>query len=273
MLLNKIIDKLNINLDELLSGLIKGIIFLILGYIIVKIIMMILKRLLYRSKLDRTVANFLFSVIKAIIYLIYTLGVLSTFGIPLTGVTAILTASGVAISLALQDSLSNIANGMMIIFSKPFKSGDYISVEEIDGTVVDITMSMTKLITPDNKQITIPNTKVFKANIINYTAMDFRRLDMEFFVDLYSDVARVKKVLHDTVMSHPLVMKTKNPMINVKEYKEKSLIFICRAWVQTDDYWDLRWEIYELIQKSFLDNEIIIPYDKLDIRILDNHKE
>lgn len=257
----------NFNIESIIRFIIRGLVIIVVGFIIVKLVNFFIKVILTRTKLDKMIVNFFVSIIKPVIYLVYFLSLLSIFGVPLTGVTAILTASGVAISLALQDSLSNIANGLMIIFSKPFKVDDYVSIGDVEGTVVDISMVITTLITFDNKKVTLPNNNVFKSNITNYTALNIRRLDLEFYVSLVEDVNKVKEALYNGVISHKLVKKDQHIMIHLKEYLDNKLVFICRMWVGTDDYWDLRWDICEVIHKEFIKNGIVIPFNQIEVKM------
>lgn len=252
---------------DALFNIFTGLVAIVVGFFVVKVVKFIIKRLLIRLPINTTVAKFLMSIFKAIIYVIYALVVADAFGIPMTGFIALIGSIGVAVGLALKDSLSNIANGIMLVVMKPFKVGDYISVNGVEGTVIAINMVSTSIQTVDNKAIIIPNNEVMADNIINYNAMSTRRLDLIYSVAYDSDVDLVKEVLLKLATEHPLSLQDPAPICRLHVQNTSSLDFTLRIWVKADDYWALKWDLNEAVVKEFAKQNIEIPYNQLDVRM------
>lgn len=244
-----------------------GLIAAVLGLLIVRLLKRLLRRLLTRLPINATVSTFLLSIISAVLYIIYTLVVLDAFGIPMTGFIALLSSVGVAVGLALKDSLSNIANGIMLVIMKPFKVGDFINVNGVDGVVVGIHMISTVIQTTDNKVITIPNNEVLSNNITNFNGMTTRRLDMVFTVAYGSDVDKVKEIFLDLTNKHDKILKDPAPICRLSEQAESSLNFLVRVWVKADEYWNVKWDLNEQSIKALEEANIEIPYNKLDVNV------
>ena len=166
------------------TNILHAILVIVLGFILTKIVLKLIKKLLKRSKIAPITQTFINSIVKALIYTIYILAILQAIGVPLTGLTTVLATAGVAISLALKDSLSNIAYGMILISTKPFSQGDYVEIGGDEGTVKEIGIMTSTIITTDNKQVTIPNSIIYSSAIVNYSARGSRRIEMYFDVSL-----------------------------------------------------------------------------------------
>ncbi len=247
--------------------ILKGILVAIVGLIVLKIIRAIIKRILFRSPLDNTISSFIFSIITALLYLFYIFIVASSFTIPMDSVLALVASIGVAIGLALKDSLSNIANGILLVTTKPFKEGDFVSINGTEGTVVGINMVTTVLQTPDNKIITIPNNSVMSANIVNYNGKNTRRLDLNFTVGYNEDIDTIKSLLLSLCTKHKMILKNPVPFIKVKEHSERGIVFLVRIWVNSDNYWTVNFDLLEQVLKEFKNNNIDIPYKPLNIKM------
>lgn len=240
---------------------------LIFGFIVVKLLVMIFRRAMNRSKLKGAAGDFITSLIKTLLYLIWLIALLSLLGVPTTSMIAVLSAFALAISLALQGTFSNVAGGIVIVMTKPFSEGDYIDVGGTAGTVETITIFSTKLVTPDNKAVIIPNSTVASANITNFSAKDMRRLDLKVSVAYGTDVEQVKTVVLGVIKSHKETLKNPAPMVRLVEHGNSALIFTVRAWVRQKDYWPMNFDLQEEIVEAFAKEGIKIPYQQIDVHM------
>lgn len=264
---DKIITTLKGFFGDALFNIFSGLIAIFIGFFVVKFVKFILRRLLTRLPINRTVSTFLMSILSAVIYLIYILICADAFGIPMTGFITLLSSIGVAVGLALKDSLSNIANGILLVVMKPFKVGDFISVNGVEGVVVAIHMISTVVQTTDNKVITIPNNEVLADNIINYNGMTTRRLDMNFGVSYNSDIKEVQAVINDILSNHPKILKDPEPICRLDEQADSALVFTVKCWVKAEDYWNTKYDLNEMTVEAFNAHGIEIPYNQLDVNI------
>jgi small conductance mechanosensitive channel len=168
-------------------------------------------------------------------------------------------------------ALSNLAGGVLIIFTRPFKIDDYIEVEgcDIAGTVEDIQIVCTKLRTPDNKTIYVPNGTLSNSNIINYSEKDTRRIGFTFSISYDNDFERAKEIIMDVCKSHELVLADPEPFVRLSEHGQSGIVITARVWVKSDDYWTVHFDILEAVKKRFDENGITIPYNQLDVHIKD----
>ena len=242
-----------------------ALVILLIGFKIIKIIEKNLKKENKLSKIDPSVKTFLISILSIFLKAILLLIAASLVGIPTTSFITILGSAAVAIGLALQGGLSNLAGGVMILIFKPFKVGDYIETNGVTGTVKSITMFYTNLTTLDNKEVHLPNGSLTNNTIINYSANPERRVDLEFNVSYSSDIEKVKKVITEVVDRSKYVLKDKNNIIRLKKHADSSLTFDVKVWINNSDYWDAYYELEEQIKMAFDKNHIEIPFPQLDI--------
>ena len=195
--------------------------------------------------------------------------ILSWFGVATGSVVAMLGSAGLTIGLALQGSLANFAGGVLILILKPFKVGDYVSVngDTVMGTVMEITMFYTKISSDDNKVVHIPNGTLADSNITNFTMMDKRRIDVSVGVAYESDLAKVKAVLTEVVESQELVLKEEPINVFVKELGDSAVEMGIRVWVKNQDFWPTKWKLTEEIKLALDKNNISIPYPQMDITV------
>ena len=245
---------------------------LIFGVILIKIILALLGRAFKKStKVTPTAHHFFIGVIKALLYIIYIIALLSLLGIPTTSMIALLSAFALAISLALQDTISNLASGVVIIFTKPFSEGDYIELSDgAAGTVVGISMFNTKLRTPSNQIVIIPNKTAVACNVTNFSMEDTRRLDIPLSVAYGTDVDKVKEVGLAVAHAHEKVLNDPAPMTRLNNHGASSLDFILRVWVNRADYWDVYFDLKEQVVAAFNENGIEIPFNQLDVHVKDD---
>ncbi|MBQ7782353.1 MAG: mechanosensitive ion channel [Oscillospiraceae bacterium] len=250
-----------------LPTVILAIIIFIAGKIIAKIILGIADKAMGRSHIDETAQSFLKSLMSIVLTAFVIVISLSTLGIPMTSIITAIGAAGVAVGLALQNSLSNVAGGFIILFTKPFGKGDYITTNGIEGVVDDIKILSTKLITGDNKIIYIPNGMVSAGTITNYSREEKRRVDLSFSVSYEQDFNKAIKIIHDVIGAHKLVLKDDEPFARVSSLSASSVDISVRAWTKTENYWDVYFDLIEQIKTAFDKNGIVIPYSKLDVNI------
>lgn len=218
------------------------------------------------EKIDAGVRTFLASFATFSLYAVLFISVAMILGVPATSFVTALASCGVAIGLAMQGSLSNVAGGIMLLLFKPFKVGDYIEANGVSGTVTDITVVYTIIHTPDNKVITIPNGGLTNSVIQNYSASGTRRVDFTFTASYDSDIDKVKQILLEAA-SHELVLKDKEPVVALTEHGDSALVYALRVWCNTPDYWTIKFDINEKVKKEFDKNGISIPFPQMDVHL------
>jgi small conductance mechanosensitive channel len=239
---------------------------LILGIVVVKIVLNITNRIMRKTKMEKVAQSFLYGVLKFVLYLILVMILLSIIGVSMTGVLTAVSAVLLAIGLALESNIANLANGIIIVSSHMFKKGDYIIVGGVEGSIDKINFLFTTLITPDNKRITIPNSTIVNSSVVDVSAQKTRRLDLTFSVAYESDVEMVKKIVKDVMLSDGRVMTTPAPFCRLKTLNTSSLDFFAYCWVDAEDYWDVYYYILETVYNEFKRNKISIPYNQLEVR-------
>ena len=223
------------------------------------------------EKVDMGVRTFLSSFLGITLYVILFISIAMILGIPTTSFITALASCGVAIGLALQGALGNLAGGIMILIFKPFKIGDYITTTSASGTVSNITIMYTVLTTPDNKVITIPNGTLTNSVIENYSTSEKRRVDLVFTTGYDCNIDKVKEILLTVANSHEKVLKDPEPFARLTKHGDSSLEYTVRVWCMAEDYWDVNFDLMEAVKKDFDANSVSIPYPQMDIHI-DNVK-
>ncbi|MCH5162070.1 MAG: mechanosensitive ion channel [Clostridiales bacterium] len=248
---------------------------LIFGIIFIKIILAVINRAFKRSqKITPTAGHFFISVIKAVLYIIYIIALFSLLGIPTTSMIALLSAFALALSLALQDTMSNLASGVVLVFTKPFSEGDYVEFNDgTAGTVVKINMFNTHLRTPSNQIVVIPNKTAVTGTVTNFSVEETRRMDVPLSVAYGTDVDKVKEIGLAVAAAHEKVLKDPAPMTRLNNHGASSLDFILRVWVQRTDYWDVYFDLREQVIAAFNENGIEIPFNQLDVHVKDDAAE
>lgn len=221
--------------------------------------------ILERKNIDAMLVSFIGNVAYIAMLLFVIVAALSQLGVQTTSIVAMIGAAGLAIGLSLQSSLSNFASGMMIIFFRPFKTGDFIEAGGTSGIVEGIQMFSTQLRSADNKAIFIPNSSITGGNIINYSAKGERRVDLVFGISYEDDIKKVKSILKELLDQDARVLKDPEPVIAVSELADYSVNILVRPWVRTDDYWDVYWDLMEAVKLRFDQEGISIPYPQRNI--------
>lgn len=240
--------------------LLLAIVIWVVGIWVIKTILKGIRKALEKGDYDVSLKKFLLNLTNWSLKIVLIIVVLGTLGVETTSFAAILAAAGLAIGLALQGSLANFAGGVLIMLFKPFKVGDTIQAQGELGTVKTIEIFTTKLSSPDNKEIIIPNGVLSNGNITNYTSHDTRRIDFTFGVGYDSNIKQTKELLMAQLTSHPKVLKEPEPVVSLNELADSSINFVVRPWVKTQDYWDVYFEINESIKEALDAAGIEIPY-------------
>ncbi|GLR62978.1 mechanosensitive ion channel family protein [Marinospirillum insulare] len=215
---------------------------------------------LLTKKMDSATAHFLDQIVRILLLIMLFMATLSQLGINTTSLLAALGAAGLAIGLALKDSLQNLASGFLLVALKPFKQGDYIEGAGTGGSVDRLTLSHTYLKTPDNKTVMIPNSSLIHSNLVNYSTESKRRLDLFVGVSYDDDVRKVKDLLLELANADERSIKDPAPLVAILNFGESSVDFTLRIWVNSADFWALKWDLMERIKISFDEQKITIPY-------------
>ena len=247
--------------------LLAAAVVMITGHFVIRYVIRLTGRLKGTDKIDKTVKSFLDNFIKFGLYCLLVISVISILGVPMASIVTVLASAGVAIGLALQGALGNFAGGIMIILFKPFSIGDYIDAGGASGTVSNISLFYTTLITLDNKKITIPNSTITGSNVVNYFSEGNRRVDITFTVAYGSDIDKVQRVILAAITAHPLVLGEPAPFVRLSKTLDSALEFSSRVWCRCEDYWTVFYDVTELITKTLTGEGIEIPFPQMDIHM------
>ena len=267
--MEKLLDKLNDLWVDAGLKLIYVIIIWFVGVKLIKLLIKLIKKGRLFNRLDKSISSFLISFISATLYIILIITIATVIGIPSTSIITLLGSAGVAIGLAMQGGLSNIAGGLVILIYKPFKVGDFIDTHADSGNVKSISLFYTTLVTIDNKIISIPNGNLANSSTVNYSKEKERRLDINIDVSYDNDIEKVKKVLNRIINKDERISKDKDVFVRLTDYKESSMVYTIRVWVNNSDFWNVKFDLLEEIKKEFDKEDISIPYNQLDVH-LDN---
>ena len=246
-----------------------SVVLLLVSFRIINVLARKLERKVDDKRFDKTLVKTLAYVGKVGLKILVVLCLVGYLGVDTSGITALVTSLGVCAGLAVNGALSNLAGGVLIIFTRPFKVDDYIEVEKdgVAGTVEDIRIVYTKLRTPDNKVIYLPNGTLSNSSIINYSEKDTRRVDFLFSVAYESDFEAAKELIYNICTSHELTLDDPAPLVRVSEHGDSGVNITARVWVNSADYWTVKWDILESSKRAFDESGIEIPYNKLDVNV------
>ncbi len=259
-----------IGLKELTLGAVFRVVLMVLiGYVIIRMLMRVVDRLLERSKSMVDIRVYISSGVKIFLWFLLALMIAGSLNIDVTSVIAMLSVAGLAVSLALQNTLSNLAGGLQILVSKPFVVGDYIDADGTAGTVAEIGLAYTKLTTPDAKRISVPNNQIAAAKVTNYTNDDGRRVDLVFSASYDAPTETVKTAIREVVDSIPAIRQDPKPVIWINAYGASSIDYVVRAWTTTKDYWDVYYALMEGVRESFARHNVEMTYNHLNVHLLE----
>ncbi len=248
-------------------SIITAILVFVIGRIISRVLVNLLGRLLRRSKFENILIEFIQAIANALLLIVVIVAALDQLGVNTTSLIAILGAAGLAIGLALQGSLQNFAAGFLLLVFRPFTAGNYIEAGGTAGVVKSIGIFTTILTSPDNREVTVPNGAIYSGNITNYSSLPTRRVDMVFGISYDDDIKKAKDILTQVVNADERVLKDPEPTIAVLELADSSVNFAVRPWVNTPDYWPVKFDLTEKIKLAFDENGITIPFPQMDLHV------
>ena len=238
-----------------------------IGKWVARKIITLMRRGMERAHVDPTLISFASNALYVVLIVMIVVAAISNIGVETTSFMAIFGAAGLAIGLALKDTLANVGAAVLIIFFRPFKVGDFVEASGVMGNVKSINLFSTTLTTTDNRSIIIPNGALIAGNIINYTGNDTRRIDMVFDIDYKDDLKLAKEVILNILMEHPFVLKDPLPVVAVGALGTNSVQIFARPWVKTEDYLNGLFEITELVKLEFDKHHISIPFPQMDLHV------
>ena len=265
--MEKLFDKLNQIWVDFGINLIYVIVIYFVGSRLIRFFVKRLRNGRLFNKLDKTISSFLLSFINITSYIILIIIIAGVIGIPSTSIITLLGSAGVAIGLALQGGLSNIAGGLIILAFKPFRVGDFIDTHTDSGTVKGISLFYTTILTVDNRTISIPNGSLANSSVVNFSMKDKRRLDVDIDVSYDNDIELVKKTLNKIINKDERILKDEDIFVRLTNYKDSSMTYTIRVWTKKDDLFNVKFDLLENIKKEFDKEKIVIPYNQLDVHL------
>lgn len=268
--MNDFIKDIIHNLDLKKFEIIQFILVALIGIWVIRIIMKITEKSLKKSKINQSVHGFIKGIVSISLKILLIITLAALLNIETNTFVAIFSACGLAIALALKDNLSNFASGILIVFFHPFEVGDFIENQGSMGTVKDIQLLYTYLITPDNKKIIIPNNELTNSKVINFSSEATRRVDLIFGVDYNSNIKEVKQILSNIVDKHPLILEEKDSIIRLAEHGDSSLNYHVKVWCLKENYWAIYYDLHEQVKNEFDKHNISIPFPQRDLHMIND---
>ena len=259
-----------VNLGALtLDKVVHVLLLILVGVVVIRVVLKLLDRVLARSKSLKSLSRYIHSVAKISMAFILVLMVAEDVGIHTTSLVAMLSVAGLAVSLALQNTLSNVAGGIMLLVTTPFQVGDYVEADGVSGTVHAIDLSYTAILTIDGKEIFVPNSQLAGTKIVNYTVLGRRRVDLNFTASYDAPTATVKQAIGEVLEDIPQIITDPAPEIHLSDYQASSIQYVVRAWTTAADYWTVYYAIQEGVREAFDRHGVEMTYDHLNVHILD----
>ncbi|WP_419168819.1 mechanosensitive ion channel family protein [Halobacteriovorax sp.] len=252
--------------------LVKVIIVLVVGLKLISYVEKFFQKVLTKKKVDVSIRKFIVTIISITLKIGLLISVVGMVGIKTTSFVALLGAAGLAVGMSLKDALGNLAGGVLILFFKPFRVGDFIEGQGYSGKVREIGLFCTSLNTPDNKRVILPNGGLSSGSIVNYSAEDVRRVDLVFGIGYDDDIKKAKEILNKLVNDHPLTLDDPAPVVAVLALADSSINFAVRPWVKSADYWTVHFELHEQVKLTFDSEGISIPFPQRDVHLYQESK-
>ena len=256
-----------IGLAGILMLVLKAVIILVICLIIKNVLQKILNRGLEKSKIEKSFHTFIRSAVNIVLWFVIAMIVCQSLGVNLTVLVALVSIVGLALSLSVQDSLANLAGGITILATRPFKVGDFIEIGGTTGTVLEIGMVHTKLQTLDNRRVILPNSTVIGAEVQNYSAEPLRRVDISVSAPFGASIQKVNEVIEGVMNAHQLVLKDPAPFVRAEKFGEKGMDYTVRAWCKNADYWTVYFDLTQQIKEAFDQEGIAVPCGKMDVQV------
>ncbi len=245
----------------------RAFVILLLGALAIPSLLRLLAKVLAKSKALASLQSYIISSARACLWFLLILMVADAVGIPVSSIFALLGVAGLAVSLALQNTLSNLAGGLQVLLSRPFEVGDYIDTDQGSGKVAEIGLAYSKLSTVDNKEVLIPNHLIASTKIVNHTASGLRRVDLVFPASYQAPTKTVRQAILEVTEGVKEILQDPAPEVFLTEFADSAILFTLRAWTNTDDYWPVRHRLMEEVRESFVKYHIEIPYKQVDIHM------
>ena len=269
--MNDVWQAIQMNLGSLTwSRILTVLALLIVCLLASKLLRNVFDKALSRMKVDKTLQGFLSSCIKFLLYFVTVLIVASSLGIPVTSLVALLSVLGLAVSLAVQDALSNLAGSLTLLSVKPFQVDDFVEAAGVSGTVTKIGLIYTTLKTADNKLIYLPNSKITTGQVINYSSMPNRRIELLISASYEATTEDVKQALLTAAAQQPEVLSDPAPFASIQQYDDSAITYLLRVWVPTDIYWDVYYRLTEAVRVAFAHAQIDMTYPHVNVHMLDH---
>ena len=256
-----------VHLDLSLNSVLRVALLLLIGVVLTRVLTGVVDRMLQRAKGMASLRVYIRSVVRIGLWFLIALMMAESVGIPTASIIALLSVAGLAVSLALQNTLSNLAGGIMLLVSKPMTIGDYVEIGSVSGTVSMIGLSYSTLVTVENKEIYIPNSQLSSATIINYTRLGRRRMELTFSASYDDPAEAVKAALQEAVDQFPAILQDPAPEIRLCGYGDSGVNYLVRAWTATGDYWDTYYRLLEAVLPAFRRHGVSMPYPQMDIHL------
>lgn len=247
--------------------LLDALLAFVIGWYGAKLLLYIVIRMMKKSSIEPIVLSFIKSILDISLKVLVIVTSISQLGVNTSSLVTVLATGGAAIVLGLKDSMSGIVSGMIILLAKPFVKGDIIEVNGYIGKIEEIQMLYTTLTTFDNKMVVIPNNELATSTFVNYSHEDIRRVDLFFDISYENDVDKAKEVMNNVIIKHEYTLQDPKPYVRVSQYKDSSISIGIRVWTKTEHYYELRDDLMEQVKSALDQNDIVIPYQQIDIHI------
>ena len=244
-----------------------AIVLLLIGFKLAGWLAGKISKVMEKRHVDETICKVVHHILNYGIKILVAVCLLGYLGIETSGIAALITSLGVAVGLAVQGALSNLAGGVLIIVTRPFRVNDYIETQGLSGTVEDISIIYTVLRTPDNKVINLPNGALANSNIVNYSVKDTRRVEFTFSISYSADYRLAQGIIMDIFNRHELVLDDPAPFVRMSEHAASAINITARCWVKSADYWTVNFDVLESVKAEFDQNGIEIPFNQLDVHV------
>lgn len=238
-----------------------------------KIVLSMTNRLMKRSRLDKSLHTFVQSILRILLVFLSTLVVLDALGVKVTSLVALFSVIALALSLAAQGVLSNVAGGLVVLWSKPFQVGDFVEVDSITGTVKDVTLMYTQIDTTDNRLVYLTNKAVAEAKLVNYSAEETRRVEFTIEASYDSPVEAVKAAINQVIGEHPKTLPTPTPIVRVGNYGSSAIQYHVRCWCASQDYWDVYYDLLEGVKAAFDQRGLEMTYNHVNVHMIPDKRD
>lgn len=252
-----------------LGDVLRVVIMVLVGWLVIRLLMRMVDRLLDRSKSVAAIKVYIHTGVNIFLWFLLALMLAGTLGLETTSIIAVLSVAGLAVSMALQNTLSNLAGGLVLLVTKPFSVGDYVEADGISGTISAVSLSYTTFTTPDNKEIFVPNSQLSATKITNYNRLGKRRMDLKFTASYDAPTAQVRGAIEDALAVIPGILDDPAPVVYVSEYQSSSIEYLTRLWTLSGDYWDVYYALLEEVRESFDRRGVEMTYDHLNVHIVE----